>query len=208
MNSIPPTQPTLLVRIRDAHDQDAWERFVDLYAPLVYGFLRKRGLQDADAADLTQEVLRQVAVAAQRFEYDERRGSFRGWLFKIVQNRLTDHWRREGVRERGAGDTSAQQLINELPQPAALDASAEWEADYQRQLLQFAATIIKRDFSDVTWQAFWKTAVEGQSGKDVAEQLGVSLATVYLAKGRVLTRLKDQVRLLVGDDDSMEKAWK
>src|SRR4051812_27414200 len=98
MNSIPPTQPTLLVRIRDASDQEAWERFVDLYAPLVYGFLRKRGLQDADAADLTQDVMRSVAAAAQRLEYDERRGLFRSWLFTIVQNKLIDHWRRERIR--------------------------------------------------------------------------------------------------------------
>lgn len=199
MNSIPPTQPTLLVRIRDARDQQAWGRFVDLYAPLVYGFLRKRGLQDADAADLTQDVLRQVAAAAQRLEYDERRGSFRGWLFTIVQNRLTDHWRREGVREHGTGDTNAQQQLNEVPQQGDPDASAEWDADYQRQLFHYAASIVQQDFSSGTWQAFWKTAVEGQAGRDVAEELGMTIAAVYLAKGRVMTRLKQQIEVLVGE---------
>ena len=87
MTSIPATRPTLLFRIRDARDHEAWGRFIDLYAPLVYGFLRKRGLQDADSADLTQDVLRQVAAAAKSLEYDAKRGSFRGWLFTIVQNR-------------------------------------------------------------------------------------------------------------------------
>ena len=199
MNSNPPTQPTLLVRIRDARDQEAWGRFVDLYAPLVYGFLHKRGLQDADAADLTQDVMRQVAAAAHSLEYDARRGSFRGWLFTVVQNRLTDHWRREGLRERGVGDTDAQQQLNEVAQPGGLDASAQWDADYERQLFQFAANIVKQDFGDATWQAFWKTAVEGLAGKDVADELGITVAAVYLAKGRVMTRLKEQVKLLVGD---------
>ena len=191
MNSVPPTQPTLLVRIRDARDQEAWGRFVDLYAPLVYGFLSKRGLQDADAADLTQDVMRQVALAAHSLEYDPKRGSFRGWLFTVVQNRLTDHWRRDGVRERGAGDTDAQQQLNELPQPGGLDASAQWDADYERQLFQYATNVVKQDFTDSTWQAFWKTAVNGQPGKEVADELGMTIAAVYLAKGRVMTRLKE-----------------
>ena len=199
MNSNPPTQPTLLVRIRDARDQEAWGRFVDLYAPLVYGFLHKRGLQDADAADLTQDVMRQVAAASHSLEYDARRGSFRGWLFTVVQNRLTDHWRREGLRERGAGDTDAQQQLNEVPQPGGLDASAQWDADYERQLFQFAANIVKQDFGEATWQAFWWTAVEGRPGQEVADELGITVAAVYLAKGRVMTRLKEQVKLLVGD---------
>jgi RNA polymerase sigma factor (sigma-70 family) len=206
MNSIPPTQPTLLVRIRNADDQEAWERFVDLYAPLVYGFLRKRGLQDADAADLTQDVMRSVAAAAQRLEYDERRGLFRSWLFTIVQNKLTDHWRRGSVRERGTGDTGAQQELNAIPQTNSDDASAEWDADYQRQLFQYAASIVKPDFNEATWQAFWRTAVDGLSGKEVSAQLGLTAAAVYLAKSRVMARLKEQVRYLVGEDEFAGRA--
>lgn len=200
MDSVPPTQPTLLVRIRDARDQEAWGRFVDLYGPLVYGFLYKRGLQDADAADLTQDVMRQVALAAHSLEYDPKRGSFRGWLFTVVQNRLTDHWRREGLRERGAGDTDAQQKLNEVPQPDGCDASAQWDADYERQLFQYAANVVKQDFTHSTWQAFWRTAVEGRPGQTVAEELGITIAAVYLAKGRVMTRLKEQVKQLVGEE--------
>ena len=200
MDSVPPTQPTLLVRIRDARDQEAWGRFVDLYAPLVYGFLSQRGLQDADAADLTQDVMRQVALAAHSLEYNPKRGSFRGWLFTVVQNRLTDHWRREGRREQGTGDTDAQQQLNELPQPGGLDASDQWDADYERQLFQYAANVVRQDFTEATWQAFWMMAVDGASGRDVAEQLGLTVAAVYLAKGRVMARLKEQVRLLVGEE--------
>jgi RNA polymerase sigma-70 factor (ECF subfamily) len=200
MTTIPPTRPTLLIRIRDARDQEAWSRFVDLYAPLVYGFLRKRGLQDADSADLTQDVLRQVAAAAKSLEYDAKRGSFRSWLFTVVQNRLTDHWRKEGIREHGVGDTDAQRQLNDVPQPSGINEGAEWDADFERQLFHYAANIVKQDFTPATWQAFWMTAVDGLGGREVAEKLAMTVAAVYLAKGRVMTRLKDHVKQLVGDE--------
>lgn len=202
MNSSLQTQPTLLVRIRDAQDQEAWRRFVDIYAPLVYGFLRKRGLQDADAADLTQDVLRQVSSAFRSFEYNQSRGSFRSWLFAIVKNRLVDFWRRENVCERGTGDTDAHQRLGDVADASHDPVSAEWDADYHRQLFLCAATAIRQDFSESSWQAFWSSAVEGKSGKEVAEQLGLSVAAVYLAKGRVMARLKEQLRLLSADAES------
>ena len=201
MASLPPTQPTLLVRIRNAHDHDAWTRFVDLYAPLVYGFLRKRGLQDADAADLTQDVLRKVAVAVKQFDYDTSRGSFRSWLLTIVQNSLATYWRGDPNKERPGGDTEAYLMLNEIAQPANNGDSVEWDAEYQRQIFHYAATVVKQDFTPSTWQAFWQTAVEGRSGKELAEELQMSVAAVYLAKGRVMNRIKDQVKLLVGETD-------
>src|SRR5438067_13664602 len=97
MAEIPPTRVSLLVRLRDPQDGAAWAQFVDLYAPLVFGYARKAGLQDADAADLSQDVLGAVAGAVQRLEYDPRRGAFRGWLFTIVRRRLSK-WRRAARR--------------------------------------------------------------------------------------------------------------
>src|SRR5437588_1688494 len=90
MGESPATRASLLVRIRDAGDEEAWTEFVEIYAPLIYGFSRKRGLQDADAADLTQEILRTVAHSVHRLDYDPKRGTFRGWLFTVVRNRLSD----------------------------------------------------------------------------------------------------------------------
>ena len=200
MPHVPPTQPSLLVRLKDAHDREAWERFVDLYAPLVYAFVRKRGLQDADAADLTQDVLRQVASAAKSLIYDPRRGSFRGWLFTVVRNRLTDHWRAAARDVCGSGDSSqwrqaSEQLVSESD-------SAEWDAAYERQLLECAAQQVRADFSAATWSAFWQTAIEGREGKVVAEELGLTVAAVYLAKGRVMARLKEQVKWLLHGEES------
>ena len=199
MPHVPLTQPSLLVRLKDAHDREAWERFVDLYAPLVYAFVRKRGLQDADAADLTQDVLRQVSLAAKSLIYDPRRGSFRGWLFTVVRNRLTDHWRAAARGERGSGDSSQWQRASE--QLVTESDSAEWDAAYERQLLECASRQIRADFSETTWSAFWQTAVEGRDGRTVADELDLSVAAVYLAKGRVMARLKEQVKYLLADDE-------
>lgn len=198
MPHMPPTQPSLLVRLKDAHDREAWERFVDLYAPLVFAFVRKRGLQEADAADLTQDVLRQVALSAKSLVYDPKRGSFRSWLFTVVRNRLTDHWRANGRRDAATGDSSQWRAVTDGL--LSTDDSADWDAEYERQLFHYAARLIRVDFSNATWNAFWQSAVEGRDGKTIAEELGLSVAAVYLAKGRVMTRLKQQVKWLLGDD--------
>src|SRR5262245_57981036 len=117
MAGSPTTHPSLLVRIRDARDHDAWADFVRLYAPLVYAFARRKGMQDADAADLTQEVLRGVHGAAPRLEYEPARGSFRGWLFTIAYRRLHDFRARQRHMARGSGDTAVEEVLGALPAP-------------------------------------------------------------------------------------------
>ncbi len=153
-------------------------------------------MQEADASDLTQDVLRQVAASAKSLVYDPRRGSFRAWLFTVVRNRLTDHFRAAQRRESASGDSSQWQAV--LERFVTPDDSAEWDAEYERQLFHFAARLVRGDFSEVTWQAFWQTAVEGRDGKSVGGELGLTTAAVYLAKGRVMTRLKEQIQILVG----------
>ena len=126
MGNTPTTQPSLLLRIRDDQDEESWSQFVELYAPLVYGFLRKRGVQDADASDLTQEVMMSVAAAASSFDYCPERGSFRRWLFTVVQNRLRNFWRGGPRQTRGTGGTDAQQFL--IEQPECEDRqSAQWD---------------------------------------------------------------------------------
>src|SRR3954447_11639453 len=109
MTGSPTTHPSLLVRLRDPRDHDAWATFVRLYAPLVYGFARRKGLQDADAADLTQEVLRGVHGSAARLDYEPPRGSFRGWLFTIAYRKLHDLRARQARSARGSGDTAVEE---------------------------------------------------------------------------------------------------
>lgn len=186
------TRASLLVRIRDQRDGTAWSQFVEIYSPLIYGFGRKHGLQDADAVDLTQEVLRIVARTAERFEYDAKLGSFRGWLFTIVRNELRTWLSRQQRAAIGTGDTGEQQRLAEVADDAT--ESAAWDQDHERRLFAWAAEQVQKEVQPATWQAFWRTAVNGEPGKDVAAILEMSVAAVYLAKSRVMARLKELVR--------------
>jgi RNA polymerase sigma-70 factor (ECF subfamily) len=192
MADIPPTRASLLVRLRDPGDREAWREFVDLYVPLVYGYARKRGLQDADAADLAQDVLAAVAGAVGRLEYDPRRGAFRNWLFTIVRRKLSNRRVARANRVVGSGDTGVQERLEQ--QVAPDDLEAEWEAEWEGQLFTWACEQVRREVADATWQAFWKTAVDGGSGKEVAAELGLTVPAVYLARSRVLARLKERIQ--------------
>src|SRR5438876_10822611 len=110
----PLTSASLLVRIRDGRDQEAWQQFVRVYAPVVYGFARKRGLQDADAADVMQDVFRSVATAAGKLVYDPTKGTFRGWLYAVTRNKLYTFLDRKRRHVQGTGDTGAHQRLDEF----------------------------------------------------------------------------------------------
>jgi RNA polymerase sigma factor (sigma-70 family) len=196
MTDTPTTQASLLVRLGDTTDAPAWERFVDLYAPPIYACARRHGLQDADAADITQDVLRSVHGAFRRGDYDSRRGPFRAWLITVVRNKLRDF---VTARTRRAGSRKCPENgLDDLPAPGA-DPAAIFEQECERRLFAWAAEQVRGRFQPATWQAFWRTAVDGASGKAVAAELGLSIAAVYLAKGRVMTALREQVKLVDGE---------
>jgi RNA polymerase sigma-70 factor (ECF subfamily) len=199
MQESPATRASLLVRLRDGSDANAWHEFVRLYAPVIYGFARKRGLQDADAADLMQEVLRTVSTAMGRLEYDPARGTFRGWLFTVTRNKVFNFLESRSRRVQGSGDSRIQQR---LEQHAGADGkvSAEWEADYQRSLAAQAMERVKGEFQLATWQAFMLTAVEGQAPAEVSKKVGLSVGAIYVAKSRVIARLRLEIEQMQGDE--------
>ena len=190
------THPSLLVRLRESHNADAWTEFVQLYAPLVYGFARRKGLQDADAADLTQDVLRGVLTAVKDLRYDPHRGRFRSWLFTIAHRRLHDFRGKRQRQVQASGDTAVNDLLEQQPAP---NDENTWNEEYERRLFARAAEEIRPCFADSTWQAFWQTAVEGKSGQQVAQDLGLTVAAVYLAKSRVMARLREQLQQWEGE---------
>jgi RNA polymerase sigma-70 factor (ECF subfamily) len=193
MRDAPATRLSLLVRLCDARDDAAWSQFVDIYAPLIFSFARKHGLQDADAADLTQEVLQAVSGGIRRLDYDPRRGSFRGWLFTVVRSKLCNVVAAGKRPGRGSGDPDVQQRLQELPAREE-DQEAWWDREHEQRVFSWAAEQVRGSFQASTWQAFWQTAVEGKTGPEVARALGLSVAAVYLAKGRVMARLKELIR--------------
>src|SRR5262249_33591550 len=150
------TRVSLLVRLRDAHDARAWGEFVDLYAPLVYRLARRHGLQDADAADLTQNVLGAVARPLPRFQYHAARGTFRGWLLTVARNHLRTSAQERRRQPPGSGDSEAQALLEQQPAPEEAEA---WEQEYRERLFACAAGRVRGQFRPATWEAFWRTAV-------------------------------------------------
>jgi RNA polymerase sigma-70 factor (ECF subfamily) len=192
MANIPATRASLLARLCDPRDDAAWTEFVDLYGPLIYNYVRKQGLQDADAVDVAQDVISAVAGAAARLEYDPRRGAFRSWLFTIVRRKLSNWRRAQRNRPRASGDSATHQLLEQNPEPEP--ALAEWEGEWQERVYGWACEQVRRQVSETTWQAFWRTAIDGQPGKNVAADLGLTVAAVYHARSRVVARLKELVQ--------------
>jgi RNA polymerase sigma-70 factor (ECF subfamily) len=190
MREAPTTRLTLLARLRDAADAGAWAEFVELYAPMLYGLARRHGLQDADAADLTQDVLRAVLAALPRLAYDPARGSFRGWLFTVARNQLRKFANARKRRPQPGTIAAGEAVV--LSQPAGEEEA--WEREYRQRLFAWAAGRVRGQFRPATWEAFWRTAVEGQNPSAVGEALGLSVGAVYIARTRVLARIRQEVR--------------
>ncbi|MGL6095503.1 MAG: RNA polymerase sigma factor [Fimbriiglobus sp.] len=198
----PKTRVTLLTRLKDGGDVDAWRQFVELYGPVVYGFARKRGLQDADAADLMQEVLRSVSRNAEKMEYDPARGTFRGWLYTVTRNKIYNFLSGQRHRPKAVGDSAAQERLDSIPDRTS-DRDEDWEIEYQRRLSAKAMDRVRGEFQPATWKAFWGTAVDGRAAQDVGGELKMTPGAVYVAKSRVLARLREEVQRLQAE----EEAW-
>jgi RNA polymerase sigma factor (sigma-70 family) len=198
MSEPPATRPSLLVRLRDPQDERAWGEFVEIYGPLVHRLARRRGLQDADAADLGQDVFRAVAGAIERYDPDPAKGSFRGWLSTIARNLIVNLLDAQRRHPRGSGDTEVRRLLEEQPAPDP-QQSALFDAEYRLRVLDWAAERVRDEFPAATWQAFWKTGVEGQPAQDAARALGLSVGTVYQYKSRVVARIRREISRVEGE---------
>ena len=182
----PETRESLLARLSSPQSDEGWHEFASIYRPLVYRVAVAKGLQHADADDLAQDVLANVERSIDQF--DSARGSFRGWLYQITLNLVVNHLTRGRV-PIGSGDSDVQRMLSQ--QPADNDQTASlFRLEYRRACFQQAAAMVKSEFSESTWSAFWLTAVELQSIASVAKQLGKSEGAVRVARCRVLDRLR------------------
>jgi RNA polymerase sigma factor (sigma-70 family) len=192
----PTTRSTLLGRLKNPQDDRAWSGFVDLYLPLIYSYSRGRGLQDADARNVVQEVFLQVSRSIHNFEYNPTRGRFRNWLGLIIHQRILRQWQRETSAVRGVGDGMGDTLGAGLPR----EVESEWQDAFRAHLYRAARERIRTGFDDDTWQAWQLTWEQGRSPQEAAEQLRKPPHWVYQAKFRVLQQLKAQVVYLSSDD--------
>lgn len=191
MNEIPQTRVSLILRLRHSSDAEAWQEFAEIYQPLIYRLGVKRGLQPADARDLTQEVLLRVASAINDWNPNPERGSFRGWISRITRNLVVDFMRRNSRLPITSDKTSVYRLVHSVPQPSAETGIFDFE--HERQVFAWAAEKIKISFGETTWLAFWTTAVDKRKADEVAKELGISRGAVYVARSRVMARLKETI---------------
>jgi RNA polymerase sigma-70 factor (ECF subfamily) len=188
------TPVSLLQRLRDAVQRAsaaaAWSEFVELYTPLLYSWAARLGLQPADAADLVQDVFVILVRKLPEFQYDSHK-SFRAWLRTVLMNRWRDGEKRAAV-------VSQQNDPAALEQAASPDESSEVEeAEYREVLLRRALELMQREFRPATWKACWEQVVEGRPASEVARELGLTLNAVYVARSRVLRRLREYLDQLL-----------
>jgi RNA polymerase sigma factor (sigma-70 family) len=193
MVKTPPTCMTLRTLIKLETDVDSWREFVRFYSPVIYGFARKRGLKDAGAANVMRAVLRSVARGAGTVEYNPKCETTSAWLYSVTCDQIRHLLSTQKNRSRGTGDSCSQ--INSAADHQT-EPDSDWELEYQRQLAVKAMESVKQQFDSLAWQAFWKTAIDGRPALDVGLELRMPPGEVYVAKSRVLVRLREEVRHL------------
>ncbi|MBY0522395.1 MAG: sigma-70 family RNA polymerase sigma factor [Gemmataceae bacterium] len=177
------TPVSLLERLRQPVDQDAWSRFVDLYSPVIYQWGRQVGLKESDAADLVQDVFILLIKQMPSFVYDQQ-GSFRAWLKTITLNKWRENQRRPATRREVAGP------VPDLP---TQDSDAFWDGEYRQHVIAQALRVMQTDFESQSWRACWLMVVDGLPAAKVAAQLSMTAGAVYAAKFRVLARLRQEL---------------
>jgi RNA polymerase sigma-70 factor (ECF subfamily) len=197
MSEPPLTHPSLLVRLRDREDDLAWSEFVEIYTPLIQQLARRNGMQEADAADLVQEVFGTVARRIERYDPDPSKGSFRGWLSRIARNLILDALAARRRHPQGAGDTSVRRMLDAQPAPSPED-TALFEAEYRRRAFAWAAERVRDEVSELAWRVFWMAGMEGICAKAVAEAVGTTIGTVYHYKSQVMARLRRKILEIEG----------
>jgi RNA polymerase sigma-70 factor, ECF subfamily len=164
----------------------------DVYTPLVYGWARRGGLGDADAADVVQEVFRSVFRHATDFDAQNEQTSFRAWLWAITRNQVRLFYRQRSATQQAQGGTDFIRQLNEYPDWID-DEEEPVTSSERRSLLQRTLLVIRGDFDETTWQAFWRLTVENHTTADIAAELGISQGAVRQAKYRVLCRLREEM---------------
>lgn len=192
--TIPPTtRPSLLFRLRDWQDHEAWVEFVSLYEPVVYRLLQRHGLQDADAREVMQDLLLAVSRSIDRWDPAKQRGSFRGWLRQVTRNLVINWLKQRERRAVATGGSDLQAMLDNLPADAGPE-TVEFDQALRRALFQRAAEKVRGGVQPATWQAFWETGVVGTSPESAARKLGMSVGAIRVAKCRVLARLRAAVK--------------
>ncbi|MBW3597296.1 MAG: sigma-70 family RNA polymerase sigma factor [Planctomycetes bacterium] len=196
-SAAPLSTSTGLLEGAKGHDPESWRRLTHIYGPLVYRWIRQCGLQAGDAADVAQEVFCAVWTGLENFRKERPGDSFRAWLWTITRNKIRDYGRRRAASPPPPGGDDAQRRLEQIPEAPPDQSTAAPERGAAGEAIHRCVELVRAEFEPRTWQAFWQTAVEGRTGAEAAEDLGISVGAVYMAKSRVLRRLREELEGLV-----------
>jgi len=191
MEHNPPTRFSLIEKIKDPRDAEAWSEFAEIYYPLVFGICRRKGLQHADATDIAQEVLSRVANAVGNYKHDQPGATFRGWLYRITRNLTVDFFRRQGK------DLLAQAPVHEdlqQIQEPSLEESQEFHFAFRKHLFTVVAKVVQHQVHPQTWTAFWKTEIEHLDVTQASVELSMTRGAIYVARSRVIAKLRKEIQ--------------
>lgn len=191
MSESPETRASLLLRVRDPEDQAAWQEFVEIYRPVILRLARQKGMQQADAEDVAQQVLVSVAKAIEQREHDRQRARFRTWLNRVAQNAILNALTRSKP-DRGTGNTGLLAALQQHPSQQGPDSDL-LRLEYRREVFRWAARQVRREFQQETWDAFWRTAINGDDCDAVATELGKTRGAIYAARSRIIRRIQEKV---------------
>ena len=190
------TSVSLLERLRERPDGDAWQRLVAIYTPLLRQWLGRYGLQASDLDDLTQEVLAVLVRELPSFQHNERPGAFRRWLRNVTVNRLRVFWRGRRARPLAPADTDFEHTLAQLQDPDSA-LSRLWDEEHDRHVARRLLELIEPEFEPITWRAFRGLVLEGRPTAEVAAELALTPNAVRIAKSRVLSRLRQEAEGLI-----------
>jgi RNA polymerase sigma-70 factor (ECF subfamily) len=189
---MPETSTGLLQRVRDGTDTNSWQRFMDIYRPYLYGWLRRQSLQHEDIEDLVQEVLKTVAESLRDFKHNGQCGAFRCWMRTILVHRLRAFQRSTRIRSPIQANSDLLAMVAEQLEDPKSRLSKTWERDHDQYMARKLLELVEPDFQPTTWKAFRRVVLEASEPEAVAAELGISVESVYAAKSRVLMRLRQE----------------
>jgi RNA polymerase sigma-70 factor, ECF subfamily len=189
------TRLSLLFRAQTG-EENAWKDLTDLYRPLIIAWLNRQGVPASDLEDLSQDVLLSVVKSLPAFEHSGRRGAFRCWLRTIICNRTADYWRAADAGMKASGSSDAAAALQQIVDPDS-DLNRQWDEEHDRYVLNCLLDLVEEEFEPATLRAFRRLALDGASGAETAQELGLSLAAVYVAKSRVLQRIRQEAEGLI-----------
>ena len=198
-NTNPDTRASLIARICDLGNSDAWSEFASIYEPVIHRFIQRHGLQPADSEEISQEVLSRVARSIETWDGDLLQSTFRGWLYRITRNLTIDFLRKRRIElARTENQVGGLSQVPDSSEPS----SREFQAEYEKQIFQWAAEQLRPSFKEVNWQAFWLSTVEELPIEEVAVRLNIECSQVYVARSRIMARLAKLVQERLSETSS------